>query len=65
MCLKCLDGNRQNTAPSNWQAIPRGALPFLNGHRGHDYESVPTELKPTVLALAKVKHAVGKKKATK
>ena len=62
MCLKCLDGNRQNTDPSNWQAIPRGALPFLNGHRGHDYETAPAELKPTVLALAKVKHAVGKKK---
>lgn len=57
MCLKCLDDNRQNTTPDNWVAIPRGALPFLNGHRGHNYEEMPTELKPTVLALAKLKHA--------
>jgi hypothetical protein len=57
MCLKCLDGNRSNTDPDNWEAIPRGALPFLNGHRGHNYEAMPTELKPTVLALAKLKHA--------
>jgi len=63
MCLKCLDGDRQNTCPSNWEAIPRGVLPFLNGHRGHSYEDVPGELKPTVLALAKVKYA--KSKASK
>lgn len=56
-CLKCLDGNRQNTAPDNWVAIPRGALPFLNGHRGYNYDKMPDELKPAVLALAKVKHA--------
>ena len=57
VCLKCLDDNRQNTDPDNWIAIPRGALPFLNGHRGHNYKEMPTELKPTVLALAKLKHA--------
>lgn len=57
MCLKCLDGNRQNTDPDNWVAIPRGALPFLNGHRGHNYDETPDELKPSVLALARVKHA--------
>lgn len=62
MCLKCLDGNRQNTDPANWEAIPRGALPFLNGHRGHNYDHMPDQLKPTVLALAKVQHASGKRK---
>lgn len=60
MCLKCLDGNRQNTAPDNWVAIPRGALPFLNGHRGHNYDEMPPELKPAVLALARVRHAKSK-----
>lgn len=60
MCLKCKDGNRQNTDPENWEAIPRGMLPFLNGHRGHDYDAMPDELKPAVMALAKVKHAKGK-----
>lgn len=57
MCLKSLDDNRQNTDPDNWTPIPRGALPFLNGHRGHNYKEMPAELKPTVLALAKLRHA--------
>jgi hypothetical protein len=60
MCLKCLDGNHRNTEPDNWVAIPRGALPFLNGHRGHNYNEVPDELKPAVLALARLKHAKSK-----
>lgn len=57
MVLKCLDSNRENTDPDNWKAIPRGALPFLNGHRGHNYETMPAELKPAVLTLAQVKAA--------
>lgn len=60
MCLKCLDGNNGNTEPDNWVAIPRGALPFLNGHRGHNYNEVPDELKPAVLTLARLKHAKSK-----
>lgn len=60
MCLKCLDDNRQNTDPANWSAIPRGMLPFLNGHRGYNYEEMPNDLKPAVLALAKLKHAKSK-----
>lgn len=60
MCLKCLDGNRRNTDPDNWAAIPRGAIPFLNGHRGYDYDRMPDELKPAMLVLAKVKHARSK-----
>jgi hypothetical protein len=57
MCLKCLDGDRQNTSPENWVAIPRQALPFLVEGRwgGYDYDKMPDELKPTVLALAKVR----------
>lgn len=58
--LKCLDGNRQNTDLSNWKCMPRSAQPFLNGHRGYDYEAMPEELKPAVLALAEVKAAKGK-----
>lgn len=61
--LKCLDGNRRNTDPANWIALPRGVLPFLNGHRGHNYQEMPDELKPAVLALARLKHA--KSKASK
>lgn len=60
MCLKCLDSNRQNTDPRNWEAIPRGVLPFLNGHRGHNYDEAHEELKPTILTLAKLKYSKGK-----
>lgn len=54
-CLKCLDGDRTNTAPSNWKAIPRGALPRLNGGRASRvmaYDSAPAELKPSILGVA-------------
>ena len=60
MVLKCLDGDQRNTDPSNWLAIPRGTLPFLNGRWGHKYDEVPDDLKPTVLALARLKHAKSK-----
>lgn len=56
MCLKCLDGNRLNTDPSNWEAIPRATLPYLNGHRGFNYQAVEPEVRPMVLAIAKLKH---------
>jgi hypothetical protein len=55
MCLKCLDGNKQNTDPSNWELIDRTVLPFLIDHRGFNYNEVSDEFKPTVLALAKLK----------
>lgn len=55
--LKCLDGDRLNTDPSNWVAVPRALLPRLNGRFGRDYEKAPAELKPTILAIAKLEHA--------
>lgn len=55
--LKCLDGNRLNTDPSNWVAIPRGLLPFLNGHWGPSYDQAAPDLKPAILTLAKLKRA--------
>jgi hypothetical protein len=58
-CLKCKDGSKANTDPSNWELIPRGALPFLNGHRGHHYDKSAPELKPTILAIARLKLARG------
>lgn len=57
MCLKCLDGNRQNTNPANWELISRSILPFLNGHRGPNYDAVAPEVKPIVMAIAKLKRA--------
>ena len=56
-CLKSLDSNRLNTDPSNWTPIPRSLLPFLNGHRGPDYDRAAPEVKPVILTLAKLKRA--------
>ncbi len=61
MALKCLDGDRTNADPSNWEAIPRGVLSRLNGGRHKKrlaYDAAPDELKPTVMAIAKVQQAV-------
>lgn len=58
--LKCLDGNKQNTDPSNWEAVPRALLPRLAGgnryRRVPDFDSAPAELKPTIMAIAKLEH---------
>jgi hypothetical protein len=56
-CLKAVDGDRQNTDPSNWVAIPRALLPRLAGRWHEPYDSAPPQLKPTLLAIAKVEHA--------
>lgn len=54
--LKCLDGNKLNTDPSNWEAIPTALAPRLNGRFGRGYDTAPAELKPTILAIAKLEH---------
>ena len=59
--LKCLDGNRQNCAPENWEAVHRGVLARLNGGRFRKtipYDEAPEDLKPVVMASAKLKHAI-------
>jgi hypothetical protein len=64
MVLKCLDGNRANTDPANWEAIPRSALPYLTAKIGIDYDAVEPEVKPSVLMLAKLRqkaHSLTKK----
>jgi len=55
-CLKCLDGNKENVDPSNWELIPRAMLPRLNGVRGRSYDAASAELKPTILAVTKLEH---------
>lgn len=62
MALKCLDGDRLNTDPANWELVPRALLPRLNGIHGHGYDAAPAELKPTILALAKLEHAARERK---
>lgn len=59
--LKCLDGNRLNVDPSNWEAVPRGVLARLNGGRHKKriaYDAAPSALKPTVMALAKLEQRI-------
>lgn len=58
--LKCLNGDRKDCRPSNWEAVPRGVLSRLNEGRHRTqiaYDAAPAELKPTVMAIAKLKHA--------
>lgn len=58
--LKCL-GDRLNTDPSNWEAVPRAMLPLLNGGRHKTriaFDEAPDELKPTIMAVAKLKHGL-------
>ncbi|MER9130694.1 HNH endonuclease signature motif containing protein [Mesorhizobium sp. M0768] len=54
--LKCLDSDRSNTDPANWELVPIGLLPRLNGKSGRRYDAAPAELKPTIMAIAKLEH---------
>lgn len=54
--LKCLDGDRTNTDPSNWECVPRALLPRLNGRFGRGYDEAPEELRPTIMAVVKLEH---------
>ena len=65
--LKCLDGDRLNCDPSNWEPIHRAVLARLNGGRFRTtlaYDDAPAELKPLVMASAKLKHAVQTSRST-
>ncbi|MCT4334264.1 HNH endonuclease [Paracoccus sp. YLB-12] len=53
--LKCLDGDKTNTDPSNWEPVPRGLLPRLNGRwTGLKFDAAPAEVKPTLTAIARL-----------
>lgn len=60
-CLKSIDGNKSNADLSNWKLIPRAMLPFLNGHRGHNYDQAAPDAKPVILTLATLKLARSKR----
>lgn len=62
MALKCLDGDKLNTDPSNWALVPRGMLPRLNGIHGRGYDAAPAALKPAILAITKLEHAAMEKR---
>ena len=57
MVLKCI-GDRGNCDPANWELVPMGLLPRLNGKSGRNYDRAPAVLKPTIMAVAKLEHAV-------
>jgi hypothetical protein len=61
MVLKC-KGDPLNTDPSNWELIPRGLLPRLNGRFGRGYDEAPADLKPTIMAVAKLEHRLSETK---
>jgi len=54
--LKCLDGDKSNCAPANWALIDRALLPRLNGRFGRNYDTAPADLKPVIMATAKLEH---------
>lgn len=58
--LKCMDGNKQNTAPANWQAVPRALLPRLAGGNRYKrvlaFDDAEPEVRPALLAIAKLEH---------
>jgi len=60
--LKCLDGDKANSDPSNWEAIPRAMLPRLAGSHTLGYDDAPDELKPIIMATAKLEHAAREKR---
>jgi len=58
-CLKCLDGDKTNTDPANWQCIPRAILPRLNARwSGVKYDDAEPDVKPAVMAIARLDHAI-------
>lgn len=61
MALKC-KGDKLNTDPSNWELVPLGVLPRLNGKSGRNYDHAPDELKPTIMAVAKLEHRLREKR---
>lgn len=61
MVLKC-KGDVLNTDPSNWELVPRGLLPRLNGKSGRGYDQAPAELKPAIMAVARLEHRVHEKR---
>lgn len=57
MRLKCLDGDKTNTDPANWEALPMALGPRLNGRFGRGYDAAEPEVKPLIMAIAKLEHA--------
>ena len=65
--LKCRDGNKLNTDPDNWEPVPRALLPRLAGGNRYNrklaYDDAAPEVRPAILAVARLEHAVRKAKS--
>lgn len=59
--LKSLDGDRLNTDPSNWVAIPRAMLPRLNGIHGRGYDEAEPEVKPAIMLATRLEHELSRR----
>jgi hypothetical protein len=57
MALKC-KGERGNPAPDNWEAVPRAMLPRLNNRWGRSYDEAAAELRPTIMAVARLEQQI-------
>ena len=53
--LVCVDGDKSNCDPSNWRAIPHGAVADLTFRSPAPQENA--ELRETMIIMAQVKHA--------
>lgn len=60
--LKSIDGDRTNCDPSNWMALPLSMQPRLSGGRSIGYDDAPDELKPYILAVARLEQAARERK---
>jgi hypothetical protein len=58
MALKCMDGDRTNCDPGNWEPIERGLLPMLT--RRYHFDDAPEELRPVILTAAKIQRRLRK-----
>jgi len=63
--LKCLDGDKTNCDPSNWELIAREVLPHLSARFGMNFDKADPELKPVIMTVAKLKHAAKKARERK
>ncbi|MGN7867759.1 HNH endonuclease signature motif containing protein [Paracoccus sp. 22332] len=59
--LKCMNDDKTDCRPENWQAVPRACLPRLAGGNRYrkvlPFDGAPAELKPSILAVARLEHA--------
>jgi hypothetical protein len=58
--LKCLDGNKLNTAPSNWDLISRAVLAVRN--KRFAGAAIPPELERTAIVIAKLDLKLGEQR---